>query len=307
MKKKCGFLLAIVFLFIVPTLIFAETIIFKSGRTIKENIIEKTDQDIKVDFGHSVVMTYPLNEIQSIESDDTEMAPSTDDQKATTEQEEPPVVSNGTYTNDNIGLSFNIPDGWFIVSGEKARQAQKERLDKEATYEKFVEKAKKNADGTPICPIVKDPKAIQKIIDPIKKMALDMYPIVTIYKYSPGSRPEHLVNPGIQLNVNDAEEDDTIENMKFDYGMIKRFEPDTKFIEEAHEITVGGVPAVRAIYEDPMQSGRVNLEVHFVKNNKKYEIYFVGETHSFKEYLPYFENVLSSFKIEEKQEVGKVN
>lgn len=46
--------------------VFAETIVFKSGRTIEAKIIRKTDKEIALDFNGSL-MAYRLDEIESID------------------------------------------------------------------------------------------------------------------------------------------------------------------------------------------------------------------------------------------------
>ena len=56
----CGFVL-----FCSVFALFAETIVFKSGKTIEADITEKTDKFIKVDF-QGVVLTYYLEEIEDI-------------------------------------------------------------------------------------------------------------------------------------------------------------------------------------------------------------------------------------------------
>ena len=52
------------------TLIFAETIVLKSGKTVEGKIIEKTDRYIKVDF-HGVELIFWLDEINRINGDIT--------------------------------------------------------------------------------------------------------------------------------------------------------------------------------------------------------------------------------------------
>ncbi|MFH1360409.1 MAG: hypothetical protein ABIJ41_05150 [Candidatus Omnitrophota bacterium] len=63
--KKLFFLLAVL---LIPALAFAETIRFKSGKTIEGRIMEKTDKYIKVDMGIGIAITYFLDEIEEIEA-----------------------------------------------------------------------------------------------------------------------------------------------------------------------------------------------------------------------------------------------
>jgi len=52
--------------FFLPSFIFAETIVLKSGKTVEGKLIEKTDKYIKIDF-QGVPLTYFLDEIESID------------------------------------------------------------------------------------------------------------------------------------------------------------------------------------------------------------------------------------------------
>ncbi|MCK9573494.1 MAG: hypothetical protein M0R20_03720 [Candidatus Omnitrophica bacterium] len=65
MNKKMNIILLLIFLLFTP-LIFAETIILKSGKTVEGKIIEKTDKSIKVDI-EGIPITYYLDEIENID------------------------------------------------------------------------------------------------------------------------------------------------------------------------------------------------------------------------------------------------
>ncbi len=58
-------ILSLIFLFI-SSYVFAETIVLKSGKTIKGKILEKTDSSIKVDIA-GIPITYYLDEIENID------------------------------------------------------------------------------------------------------------------------------------------------------------------------------------------------------------------------------------------------
>lgn len=59
-------ILLFLIIFNIPTSVFAETIILKSRQKIEGKIIERTDECIKIDF-YGVILTYYLDEIDSIE------------------------------------------------------------------------------------------------------------------------------------------------------------------------------------------------------------------------------------------------
>lgn len=296
-KRLVGILISLLLLvFLFPVIIFAETIILKSGQKIEGKIIEKTNEYIKIDF-QGASLTYFLDEIESI--DGIKLTKFLEKSEA-----ELGSISDKTYANDNYRFSLIILDGWLVVSGEQKRQAAKEKMDKDTSYDKLVEKMQKDS-GNKTCSLAQNPEALKKIFEPLKKSVLGMLPVVTFYKFNPESTPQNVINPSIQIMVSDAGKEDTLENMKFDYAMLKRFMPDIQFIEEAHDVVISGVSGVRAIHQD--SKGRVSFDAHFLKNNKKYEIYFMADSQSFKEYMPYFEKALSSFKVEDKKEMGREN
>ena len=296
-KRLFGILISLLLLvFLFPITIFAETIILKSGQKIEGKIIEKTNDYIKIDF-YGVSLTYFLDEIESIDGIKLTKSLKKSERQSHTS-------SDKIYTDDNYGFSLIIPDGWFIVSGEQKRQAAKEKMDKDTSYENIAEKMQKEP-GNKTCSLAQNPEALKKILDPLKKSVLGMLPVVTFYKFNPDSTPKDLINPSIQIMISDADKEDTLENMKFDYAMLKRFMPDIQFIEEAHDVVIDGASGVRAVHQD--SKGRVSFDTHLVKNNKKYEIYFITDSQSFKEYMPYFEKALSSFEVEDKKEMERQN
>lgn len=68
MNKKISTILLLMFLSSTP-LILAETIVLKSGKSVEGKIIEKTDKSIKVDI-EGIIVTYYLDEIENINSDE---------------------------------------------------------------------------------------------------------------------------------------------------------------------------------------------------------------------------------------------
>ncbi len=58
-------LICLLVLFLIPALVFAETIQLKSGKTIEGKIVERTDKYIKVDIGIGMDITYFLDEIEN--------------------------------------------------------------------------------------------------------------------------------------------------------------------------------------------------------------------------------------------------
>jgi len=64
MKRRPMKIFSLLFLFL-PSCIFAETVVFKSGKTIEGKIIQKTDEQIQVDAG-GMLTGYPLDGIATI-------------------------------------------------------------------------------------------------------------------------------------------------------------------------------------------------------------------------------------------------
>ncbi|MDP8212953.1 MAG: hypothetical protein P9X22_06670 [Candidatus Zapsychrus exili] len=71
MIKKIFFIITIIFLFSLPT--SADTITLSSGDIIEGNIVEKTDDYIKIDSGYGVEITYYLDEIKNIDYKEIEL------------------------------------------------------------------------------------------------------------------------------------------------------------------------------------------------------------------------------------------
>jgi len=66
--EKLTLLTALIF---IATFSFAETITLTSGRVIEGQVIERTEELIKMDTGIGVVTTYYLDEIESIEKNES--------------------------------------------------------------------------------------------------------------------------------------------------------------------------------------------------------------------------------------------
>jgi tetratricopeptide (TPR) repeat protein len=66
MQKRISIILVLLVCLCLPVFTYAETIVFKSGKTIESKLIEKTDKYIKIDF-QGTPLTYFLDEIKSID------------------------------------------------------------------------------------------------------------------------------------------------------------------------------------------------------------------------------------------------
>ncbi|MFA5007879.1 MAG: tetratricopeptide repeat protein [Candidatus Omnitrophota bacterium] len=95
MNKKISFILLLLFSTIFLSA-FAETIVFKSGKTIEGKIIEKTDKSIKVDI-EGIPITYYFNDIEVIDGKKISISFSTE----TADKEEHSRVSPGENTSTN--------------------------------------------------------------------------------------------------------------------------------------------------------------------------------------------------------------
>lgn len=122
MKKKFGYIVIIALLLIslnFSTLIFAEIIILKSGKTVEGKIIEKTDQYIKIDF-YGVILTYFLDEVESIEGL-KQVKPS----GASTAVQS--IPENGEkrsdwYVNEECGIKIKKVPNWEFKESKKIEQ-----------------------------------------------------------------------------------------------------------------------------------------------------------------------------------------
>lgn len=66
MRKKASIILTLLTCLYLPVFTFAETIVLKTGKTVKGKLIEKNNKYIKIDF-HGVPLTYYLDEIKSVD------------------------------------------------------------------------------------------------------------------------------------------------------------------------------------------------------------------------------------------------
>jgi len=73
---------------VLPFVSFAETIILKSGEKMERDIIERTDEYIKIDF-YGSIMSYALDEIESIDGKKVVVPPEQDMQRESYSHEEP--------------------------------------------------------------------------------------------------------------------------------------------------------------------------------------------------------------------------
>jgi len=107
MKKNGLVILLVVLCTSFSTLVFAETIVLKSGSTLEGKIIEKTDKYIKIDF-QGVVLTYASDEIERIDGENKiSLAPSDKIERIDEENKidsTPPEINKARYAPVQQGL-----------------------------------------------------------------------------------------------------------------------------------------------------------------------------------------------------------
>jgi len=111
-------------LFVIPIL-FAETVVLKSGQTINTKIIEKTDKYIKVEVdSQGTILAYPLEQIESIDGKRIALAEGAESlngqspSQPNSVAQESLVLSKNTldteYTEFNI-FKIKLPQGWKVA------------------------------------------------------------------------------------------------------------------------------------------------------------------------------------------------
>jgi len=91
----------LVLVIVASSIVSAETIQFKSGKEIEGKIVEKTDKHIKLDIGVGMPITYFLDEIESIQTEEDASSSS-----SFSSQE------GKVYKNEQYGISIKCPKGW---------------------------------------------------------------------------------------------------------------------------------------------------------------------------------------------------
>lgn len=114
MEKKRLVILLLVLSLCFPTLIFAETIVLKSGKTVEGKIIEKTDKYVKID-SEGVPLTYYYDEIEKIEGAQVTVAELPAPQAL-------PENPEGRFVNEEYGFEIMGPRGWFMHLGQGGKQ-----------------------------------------------------------------------------------------------------------------------------------------------------------------------------------------
>ncbi len=125
MNKKNSFVLFLTFL-LVPSTVFAETIILKSGKTVEGKILERTDKSIKIDVA-GVGISYYFDEIEKIDGknisafNDTENTLSTKPKTASDifQNVSPAVVyitTNAASGERSLGSGFIVDKNGTIVT-----------------------------------------------------------------------------------------------------------------------------------------------------------------------------------------------
>jgi len=115
-----------VLLCLMATMAFAETVVLKSGRTVKGAIIERTAKAVKLNIS-DISVTYWADEIERIEAEvpagasaDVQAgpaAPQTANDQLAAESEQPVSAgqAQGVYYNEKHGLRIVIPAGWEVI------------------------------------------------------------------------------------------------------------------------------------------------------------------------------------------------
>ena len=113
MRRKIVKITAVIFLLAgCPlTVIFADTVILKSGQKIKGKIARRTDTDTYMVRGDGQnLWVIPNYKIEAIEKDESVIS-------LTPEK-------GATYINKDIGLKIEGPSGWHMYSGEELAKAK---------------------------------------------------------------------------------------------------------------------------------------------------------------------------------------
>jgi len=123
MDKKAFIILLLILNLCFPAIIFAETILLKSGKTVEGKLIEKTDGYIKIDF-QGVPLTYFYDEIESIDG------------------EKPPIVQTLSEKNVKVNQSPVISSTEKEIS--KDQQEVKTVMEKQETSKQNTNRKKIN-------------------------------------------------------------------------------------------------------------------------------------------------------------------
>ncbi|MDD5432426.1 MAG: trypsin-like peptidase domain-containing protein [Candidatus Omnitrophica bacterium] len=130
---KNGRLLSLILLFSLcfSSLVFAETIVLKSGKTVEGKIVERTDKYIKVDF-YGVQVPYFLNDIKSIDGNSISKAKESLSQNSPRdifESISPAVVyiTNKTLAGEEyLGSGFVVDPKGIVVTNFHVTKLSKE-------------------------------------------------------------------------------------------------------------------------------------------------------------------------------------
>lgn len=115
-KKRLAILLLAISLCF-PITLLAETVVLKSGKMIEGEMLEKTDEYIKIDF-HGIALTYFFDEISDIDGEKPAVFSAKKEELSTqtTEypQEEQVKQEGEYYTNDEYGIKIWHPSNWQV-------------------------------------------------------------------------------------------------------------------------------------------------------------------------------------------------
>ncbi len=124
-------------LFLTISVVFAEIITLKSGKTVEGKIIERTDKFVKIDF-QGVPLTYFKDEIESIDNQTLSKTPQSTSSPDTEEKvhlikvaeqmhKKGTLVVVGDANLTYAAYSFELPSGWVSAIGESFMQYTHER------------------------------------------------------------------------------------------------------------------------------------------------------------------------------------
>ncbi len=99
MNSTKGLFIFILVLFSAATS-FAETVVLKSGKVIEGKIVEKNDDSIKIDSGSGVAITYYLDEIKTMDGQDTASKNAPDAIKIKSKEDNP--IENQPVLSENV-------------------------------------------------------------------------------------------------------------------------------------------------------------------------------------------------------------
>jgi pentatricopeptide repeat protein len=112
--QKVKFLFLLLFCGCFPLLVFPQTIVLKSGKTVQGKIVDKTDRYIKLDIG-GVILTYYLEDIATIDEAGVSLS-QTDKQTVSLSGKDPKEIFN-QLSPAVVSISVKTATGEKILAG----------------------------------------------------------------------------------------------------------------------------------------------------------------------------------------------